>query len=71
MKNEPYLDNFVTNPIHILAYSGNLGSESPEYVKIYMGLVTKLSRYGSFLTQIEDKVKDSTKVPYKKNKRLG
>ena len=30
----PYLDNFLTNPIHILAYSSDLGSESPEYHKI-------------------------------------
>ena len=46
----PYLDNFLTNPIHILAYSGDSGSESPEYAKIYMGLVTKLSRYRQIQT---------------------
>ena len=45
-QNRPYLDNFLTNPMHILAYSDDLGPESPEYAKIYMGLVTKLSRYG-------------------------
>ena len=35
----PYLDNFLTNPMHILAYSGDLGCESPEYGKICMGLL--------------------------------
>ena len=31
--NWPYLDNFLTNPYHILVYSGESGSESPEYAK--------------------------------------
>ena len=31
----PYLDNFLTNPYTFLVYSGDLGSESPEYVKIW------------------------------------
>ena len=48
IKNGPYLDNFLTNPIHILVYLKYLGSESPEYAKICMGLVRKLSRYGRF-----------------------
>ena len=41
----PYLDNFLTNPYTFLAYSGDSGPKSPEYAKICMGLVTKLSRY--------------------------
>ena len=48
-KNEPYLDNFLTKCYSILVYSGDLGSESPEYGKICMGLVRKLSRYGRIL----------------------
>ena len=50
-KIDPYLDNFLTNPYTFLAYSGDLGSESPEYTKICMGLVRKLSRYGDFKAQ--------------------
>ena len=41
----PYLDNFVTNPIYILPYSGDSDPNSPEYAKICMHMVTKLSRY--------------------------
>ena len=52
-KNCPYLDNFLTNPIHILAYSGDSDPKSPENHKICMGLVTKLSRYGQILTVSE------------------
>ena len=32
-ENWPYLDNFVTNPMHILAYSGDSDPKSPEYAK--------------------------------------
>ena len=42
----PYLDNFLTNPYTFLAYSGDSETKSPEYAKICMGLVRKLSRYG-------------------------
>ena len=45
----PYLDNFVTNPYTFLVYSGDSDPESPEYAKICMGLVRKLSRYGRIL----------------------
>ena len=43
-----YLDNFVTNPYHILPYSGYSDPKSPENTKKCTGLVTKLSRYGQF-----------------------
>ena len=33
LKNRPYLDNFLTNPYGFLAYSGELGSDSPENAK--------------------------------------
>ena len=46
LKNRPYLDNFVTNPIHIFTYSGDSDPKSPEYAKKLPHLVTKLSRYG-------------------------
>ena len=32
-KIEPYLNNFLTNPMHILAYSGDSDPKSPEYAK--------------------------------------
>ena len=44
----PYLDNFLTNPYTFSAYSGYSDPNSPEYGKICMGLVRKLSRYGRF-----------------------
>ena len=31
LKNKAYLDNFLTNPMYILAYSGDSASESHEY----------------------------------------
>ncbi len=30
-----YLDNFLTNPMHILVYLSLSGPKSPEYVKIW------------------------------------
>ena len=53
-KNGLYLDNFLTNPHTFLVFSGESGSESPEYHKIYMGLVRKFSRYGRFLNFEKD-----------------
>ena len=37
--------------MYILAYSGDSRSKSLEYDKIYMGLVTKLSRYSQIFTE--------------------
>ena len=50
LKNRPYLNNFLTNPIHILLYSGDSDPKSPEYAKKVQHLVRKLSRYGRFYT---------------------
>ena len=51
IQNCSYLDNFLTNPIYILPYSSDSDPESPEYHKIWQGLLRKLSRYGRFLIQ--------------------
>ena len=32
-QNRPYLDNFLTNPMYILTYSGDSDPKSPEYAK--------------------------------------
>ena len=46
----PYLENFLTNPIHILVYSGDSNPKSPEYAKICMHLVRKFSKYDQIST---------------------